>query len=95
MLKCKFCSEQYVGESQQSTRTRLKEHQADARKRSKGNPIGKHMMRQVDAVIGKEPVFTDNIIVIEQALVRWKVCEAIEIRDRKPMINKNRGWRLH
>ena len=94
LLKCKFCPEEYVGESQRSIRTRLQEHQADARKRSKDTPWGEHMMRHMDAVIGKEPVFTANILAIEQAIVRRKVREAIEIRDRKPMINKNRGWRL-
>ena len=94
-MKCKFCSKEYVGESQRPIRTRLHEHQADGRKRSKGTPWGEHMWKEhIDESVTKEPVFTARILAVERNPVRRKAREAIEIRDRKPAINRNGGWKL-
>ena len=94
LLTCRLCSNEYVGETQRKVRTRLLEHQLDARKRSKETPWGVHMLDHPTEKVGKEPVFTARILAIESNVVTRKAREAIEIRDRRPTINRNSGWRL-
>ena len=95
LLKCTLCFEEYVGESQRPIRTRLQEHHADARKRTKNTPWGDHMKHcHPDTPVDKTPVFRATILAIELRVTRRKIREAIEIRDCKPKINKNKGWKL-
>ena len=47
-----------------------------------------------DTPVDKTPVFRATILTIELRVTRRKICEAIEIRDRKPKINKTKGWKL-
>ena len=84
-----------VGESQRPIRTRLQEHHADARKRTKNTPWGDHMKHcHPDTPVDKTPFFRATILAIELRVTRRKIREAIEIRDRKPQINKTKGWKL-
>ena len=95
LLACNLCSEEYIGESQRTIRTRLLEHQSDARKRSKDTPWGEHMRKHhTDVTVDKAPVFRARILAIERNVSNRKAREAIEIRDRRPAINRNKGWRL-
>ena len=47
-----------------------------------------------DVTVDKAPVFRARILAIERNVSNRKAPEAIEIRDRRPAINRNRGWRL-
>ena len=47
-----------------------------------------------DVTIDKAPVFKARILAIERNVSNRKAREAIEIRDRRPAINRNKRWRL-
>ena len=93
-LRCNFCGEEYIGESQRPLRTRLKEHQLQARNRTKYTPWGEHMDKHRNEQVEKKPVFAAKILAIEGDSNTRKAREAIEIRDKKPSINKSKGWSL-
>ena len=50
------------------------------------------MGSHADEEVAKKPVFSAEILAIESSAMTGKAEEAIEIRDRKPTINRNRGW---
>ena len=76
-------------------RTRLQEHHADARKRTKNTPWGDHMKHyHPDTPVDKTPIFKATILAIELRVTQRKIREAIEIRDRKPKLSKTKGWKL-
>ena len=91
-MACNLCSEEYIGESQRAMRTTSLKHQLDARKRSKDTPWGEHMRKHhTDVTVDKAPVFRARILATERNVSNRKPCEAIEIQDRRPAINRNRG----
>ena len=94
LLKCNICSEDYIGESQRPVRKRLQEHHAAARNHSRNTPWGEHMLKHLEVKVQKEPIFAATLLAVELNATTRKAREAIEIRDRKPLINRNKGWRL-
>lgn len=94
LLKCTICSEEYVGETQRTIRARLQEHHFNARNRCKETPWGEHMMQHPNERVNKKPIFTVELLANESDVIERKAREAIEIRDRTPSINRNRGWKL-
>ena len=52
--------------------------------------MDKHHNEQVE----KMPVFAVKILAIEGDTNTRKARETIEIRDKKPLINKSNGWSL-
>ena len=92
LLKRVFCSEEYIGETQRPLRIWLQEHQLQARNRSRYTPWGEHIGSHANEEVAKKPVFSAEILAIESSATTRKARETIEIRDRKPTINRNRGW---
>ena len=92
VLKCGICGDEYVGESQRALRTRLQEHVNQARNLKNETPWGEHMKKHANYRIGKEPIFAAKILATESSITARRSREAIEIRDRKPAINRNNGW---
>ena len=68
-------------------------------RRTQGNVAVRHLEdntwgNTLNERVGKEPVFTARVLAVEWNAIRRRTREAIEIRDRKTAINKNKGWRL-
>ena len=95
LLRCKLCSETYIGESQRAIRTRLKEHHLHARNRYAETPWGEHMQSHPEHSVSKEPVFTARILALEHTVATRRLREAIEIREYRPAINRNSGWTIN
>ena len=93
-LTCNICGQEYVGESCRKLRERVKEHHGQARNRKRGTPWGDHFEQHPEVVIEKKPVFVAKVISTSGTETARKFREAIEIRDRKPRINKSKGWVL-
>ena len=97
LLACTICSREYVGETQRPVRARIQEHYADTKNKKKDTPWGEHVLcyhGDMDLTKGKTPIFTARVLAFEENIIERKAREAIEIRDRKPGINRNGGWQL-
>ena len=95
-MRCNLCGEEYVGETMQTVRQRFGEHHFQARNRKEETPWGEHMRKKHPGVtLDKAPVFGNCRIIADapQATTR-KIREAVEIRDRKPAVNRVGGWRI-
>ena len=88
---CVFYSEEYIAETQRPLRIQLQEHQLQASNRSRYTPWGEHMGSHANEEVAKKPVFSAEIFAIESSATTRKARKAIEIRDRKPTINRKRG----
>ena len=67
-----------------------------ARNRKEATPWGEHLRKKHPGVtLDKAPVFGNCRIIADapQATTR-KIREAVEIRDRKPAVNRVGGWRI-
>ena len=95
LLTCRLCSEEYVGESHRAIRTRIAEHHMQARNRYSETAWGEHMKTHPQKKVDKEPVFTARLLAIERNDIARKAREAIEIRERRPTINRNKGWTIN
>ena len=98
-LTCTICSKKYIGETQRSIRARVQEHFTDTRNRRKDTPWGEHVLsfhKDIDCAKEETPgaIFTARILAFEENVIRRKAREAIEIRDRRPEVNRNGGWQL-
>ena len=95
-LECRLCSAEYVGETKRTARARMSEHHAQARNNICGTPWGDHMTSHHPQVtIEKAPIFHRAVVLaVEENNVTRKSREAVEIRDRKPSVNKCKGWHL-
>ena len=95
-IRCKFCDEEYIGETKRTVRARIGEHHAQARNRIKGSAWGDHMRRCHEEInICKVPAFHNATLVARPKYeVTRKVREAVEIRERKPLVNNSKGWEL-
>ncbi|XP_043217474.1 uncharacterized protein LOC122379376 [Amphibalanus amphitrite] len=94
-IKCKMCGDTYIGKTKRMVRTRFMEHLGDARNKRKGTDLGDHILTAHPTA---QPMNTDFEISI---LHRCKdeanllITESIEIRNKKPALNKNTSsWRL-
>ena len=91
-LTCTICSKEYIGETQRPIRARVQEHFTDTRNRRKDTPWGEHVLsfhKDIDCAKEKTPIFTARILAFEENVIRRKAREAIEIRDRRPEVNRN------
>ena len=80
-LTCQDCEASYIGEMERTLKQRLKEHQKDS------SPVGHHMG------YNKNKVDSQNIRIVDRGS-RWfqrGVREAIQIRSRCPVLNRDRG----
>ena len=95
-LECRLCGSEYVGETKRTARARIAEHHAHARNATKYTAWGDHMTEYHPMeIVQKAPVFHNaSVIATVNGEITRKVREAIEIRDRKPLINKSKGWQL-
>ena len=95
-LECRLCGAEYVGETKRTARARMSEHHAQARNKICGTPWGDHMTSHHPQVtIEKVPIFHRAVVLaVEENNVTRKSREAVEIRDRKPSVNKCKGWHL-
>ena len=86
-LHCKDCPQTYVGETSRAFETRLKEH-----KKLKGplTAVGEHL-----TTLGHH-LAEDNTKIIGREESYWprKIRESIEIRIRKPEMNRDAGYYL-
>ena len=83
LLKCKICSEEYIGESQRAIRTRIGEHHNQARNRYTETAWGEHMNLHPTVQVGKDTIFTASLVTIEEKPAKLKVREALEIQHRQ------------
>ena len=83
-LRCKWCREHYVGETERSLETRLTEHNGEARRRTRDKPWGEHMRTkhtQKRLALG-DTVFADvSVLAREGDRASRKLREAVEIRN--------------
>ena len=93
-LQCDICQEEYVGETKRAIRARIGEHHFAARNRQANTAWGEHMKGHPEVEVGKKPVFKAKVLASTRSSITRKVREAVEIRDRKPGINKSKGWVL-
>ena len=82
-IHCPRCPKDYVGETSRTLETRMKEHR---RSTSPRTAVGEH----------EHPVSEDDVKVIgrEDHTLRRKIRESIEIRTRRPTINREDGYKL-
>ena len=64
----------------------------NARNRQPETLWGEHMVLHPETEMTKKPVFSASIIAQENDGVKRKLREAIEIRERRPAINRSKGW---
>jgi len=97
LLRCRLCSERYVGETEREFETRAREHNMHARNKITSEPWGQHFAQHHPGYVVKprENVFSEaRILARERDRPRRKIREAVEIKARKPEINISAGWQL-
>ena len=96
-LQCKWCRETYVGETERSLETRIREHNGEARRRTLDKPWGDHVRNKHsgESIAAADSVFS-AVSVLARAGDRAsrKLREAVEIRNLQPQVNTNAGWAL-
>ena len=95
-ITCTLCSAVYIGETRRRIRTRFMEHLGDARHKRHGTHFGEHMR---DA--HPDTTITNNMLKLKllhtnlKDAAQMKITESLEIRNRRPTINKNAtSWKL-
>ena len=95
LLKCNICDHSYIGETHRKVRERIGEHHFPARNKKTDTAWGEHMRTEhPDLTINKAPIFTAKLIATSTKHTVRKFREAMEIRDRKPTVNRSKGWAL-
>ena len=82
-VQCPECPEQYIGETGRTLETRMKDHLKSKPPRT---AVGDHAHK----------INMDNVKVIAREDYMWrrKIRESIEIRTRRPAINRDQGYEL-
>ena len=96
-LKCKECPEQHVGETGRFLKTRLEEHNGEARRQELDKPWGQHFRTTHPGCkfnYGQSAFSAVEVIGREPDRARRKLRKAIEIRDATPHVNISTGWDL-
>ena len=71
------------------------EHLGDARNKRKGTDLGDHILTEHNDVQPKNDDFQIHILQTCKDEANLRITESIEIRNRKPALNKNTSsWRL-
>ena len=95
-ITCHLCSAIYIGETRRRVRTRFMEHLGDARNKRFGTHLGDHVKdKHPDATITNDMFKIKLLHTHIKDAAQLKIIESLEIRNRKPAINKNSAsWRL-
>ena len=94
-ITCKLCKGVYVGKTRRMVRTRFMEHLGDARNRRRGTDLGDHVLAEHQNTQPKNDDFQIEILHICKDEANLMITESIEIRNRRPALNKNSfSWRL-
>ena len=94
-IKCKICDGTYVGKTRRMVRSRFMEHLGDARNKRKGTDLGDHILQAHPDMQPQNDNFEICILQTCKDEANLKITESIEIRNRKPALNKNSSsWRL-
>ena len=94
-IKCKLCGNLYIGKTRRMIRTRFMEHLGDARNQRKGSDLGDHMLAEHPNTQSKNEDFEISILHTCKDEANLRITESIEIRNKKPALNKNSfSWRL-
>ena len=96
-IDCKWRTEYYIGETERSLETHLKEHNGEARRRTRDKPWGDHMRNKHSRrrLRLRDSAFTAvSVLAREGDRASRKLREAVEIRNLAPKINTNAGWSL-
>ena len=94
-IKCKICGNLYIGKTRRMIRTRFMEHLGDARNQRKGSDLGDHMLSEHPNTQSKNEDFEISILHTCKDEANLRITESIEIRNKKPALNKNSfSWRL-
>ena len=85
-IQCSNCNEDYIGETERLLQTRLKEHQS----RSSSEAFHEHLLAR------NHSIDIDQTVVLDQEAhtLKRKVKEAIEIKTRRPSLNRDSGLEL-
>ena len=84
-VKCATCSRLYVGETSRTLGKRLEEH-----KKTTASAINEHCQNTGHQIDWKNV----RILGKEDHWMKRKIKEAIEIRRKKPSLNRDQGWDL-
>ncbi|XP_053389112.1 uncharacterized protein LOC123531409 [Mercenaria mercenaria] len=84
-VKCKNCKEDYIGETARTLETRLKEHVTRT-----NSAIHEHCQNTGHTIKSENT----KILTSESGLIKRKVKEAIEIKQRRPSLNRDEGLEL-
>ena len=95
-ITCTLCSSIYIGETRRRVRTRFMEHLGDARNKRSGTHLGDHVRdTHPDAIITNDTFKIKLLHTHIKDAAQMKITESLEIRNRKPAINKNSmSWKL-
>ena len=94
-ITCKLCNSTYVGKTRRMLRTRFMEHLGDARNQRKGTDLGDHVLMAHTNLTPKNDDFKVRILHTCKDEANLRITESIEIRNRKPALNKNTSsWYL-
>ena len=94
---CSLCGAEYVGETERCVRERFQEHYRQARALTPLTPWGAHYISQHQHHSFTSPFTPFNkasILTKEHSLVNRRILEAVHIRERRPAVNSDCGWRL-
>jgi hypothetical protein len=86
-VKCPECNETYVGESARSLETRMGDH-----KKNYGplTAVAEHRLHHHHTIETKDA----DVIGREEVWGKRKILESIEIRERRPQMNRDQGYDL-
>ena len=95
IITCLLCNMFYIGETTRQIRTRFMEHLGHARRKEKGKYLGDHTILHHPTTRITDKDFSIKIIHVCKDSAECKIKESIEIRNRRPHINKQfSSWRL-
>ena len=95
-ITCTLCSSIYIGETRRRVRTRFMEHLGDARNKRSGTHLGDHVREtHPDDIITNDTFKIRLLHTHIKDAAQMKITESLEIRNRRPAINKNStSWKL-
>ena len=86
--RCNLCSEKYIGQTTRTLHERAREHYLAAKNKSSTSALGNHYADKHPTI--REPSIGFTILQRCRDELRLKIREAMEIKVRKPSINRRR-----
>ena len=95
-IACTLYSAVFIGETRRRVQTRFMEHLGDARNKRSGTHLGDDVREtHADAIIGNDTFKIRLLHTHIKDAAQLKITESLEIRNRRPAINKNStSWKL-